>query len=144
MTIPDLDDRLISLLRQNARQSTANLARKLGVARSTVQKRIEGLEKSGRVQGYTVVVGESGAGETIRAHVMIRVNPKMARRVERALRAMGEITALYSVSGDYDLIAVAATDNTTAMDRVLDEIRELDGVKETNSSVILSTRIQRR
>ena len=143
MTIPDLDGRLIRLLRQDARQSVAALARQLGVARSTVQKRLEGLEKSGRVKGYTVVLDDAVASSGVRAHVMIKLSPRMARRVEQSLRAMLAITALYSVSGDFDLIAVAATDDTASMDRVLDEIRELEGVKETSSSIILSTRLQR-
>lgn len=142
MTIRDLDQRLIQLLAADARQSTAALARKLGVSRSTVVARIERLLERGVIRGFTVRLG-AGDHDGVRAHVMIKLDAQKARRAELGLTALAGVTALYSISGEYDLIAEAVTPTTQAMDQLLDEIRQIDGVRNTQSSIILSTRMTR-
>jgi DNA-binding Lrp family transcriptional regulator len=79
----------------------------------------------------------------VRAHVMIKVGPKEARGVAAALRAIPQVRVLHSVSGDVDLIAVAATTSVAEMDQVIDLIGALDGVERTTSSIILSTKFER-
>jgi DNA-binding Lrp family transcriptional regulator len=79
----------------------------------------------------------------VRAHVMMKVGPKESRAVTAALRAMLEVRVLHSVSGEVDLIAVAATASVSEMDAVIDRIGALDGVERTTSSIILSTKFER-
>ena len=76
-----IDQRLLALLRADAREPVAVLARKLDLARSTVQERIDRLEKQGVIAGYTIREGSDHRGRQIAAHVMISVNPKMAPSV---------------------------------------------------------------
>jgi DNA-binding Lrp family transcriptional regulator len=138
-----IDQRLISALRENARVSTADLARLVGRSRTSVQSRIERLEKQGVIAGYGVRLAPEHDLGAVRAHVMIKVGPKESRAVTAALRAMPEVRVLHSVSGDVDLIAVAATASVTEMDAVIDGIGALDGVARTTSSIILSTKFER-
>jgi DNA-binding Lrp family transcriptional regulator len=138
-----IDQRLISALRDNGRASTAELARLVGRSRTSVQSRIERLEKQGVIAGYGVRLAPEHDLGAVRAHVMIKVGPKEARAVTAALRAMLEVRVLHSVSGDVDLIAVAATASVSEMDEVIDRIGQLDGVERTNSSIILSTKFER-
>jgi DNA-binding Lrp family transcriptional regulator len=63
--------------------------------------------------------------------------------VTAALRAIDQVHVLHSVSGDADLIAVAATSTVDEMDQVIDRIGALDGVERTTSSIILSTKFER-
>jgi DNA-binding Lrp family transcriptional regulator len=79
----------------------------------------------------------------VRAHVMIKVGPKEVRAVTAALQAIPQVRLLHSVSGDVDLIAVAATASVAEMDEVIDRIGALDGVERTTSSIILSTKFDR-
>jgi DNA-binding Lrp family transcriptional regulator len=79
----------------------------------------------------------------VRAHVMIKVGPKEVRAVTAALRAIAQVRVLHSVSGDVDLIAVAAAGSVAQMDEVIDGIGALDGVERTTSSIILSTKFER-
>ena len=137
------DQRLLDLLRDDARLSTAALARHLGVARSTVQGRIERLERSGVIRGYTVVLGKTADTRQVRAHALIAVEPQQQSLVERKLKAMRAVTALLSVSGAYDLIAMLAAESTEALDLALDELRECPGVKITTTAVVLSQRFAR-
>ncbi len=139
----ETDQKLIAALRENARQSTAELGRKLGLSRTTVQSRIERLERRGPIAGYTVRLTEDFERGAVRAHVMITVSPKAARAVEAALRAIPEVRLLHSVSGAFDMIVHLVAASTVEMDRLVDDIGALEGVERTTSSIILSTRIER-
>ena len=138
-----IDEKLLSALRENGRASTALLARLVGRSRTSVQSRIERLEKQGIITGYGVrLAPELGLG-AVRAHVMIKVGPKEARAVTAALREISQVRLLHSVSGEADLIAVAAAASVAEMDQVIDRIGALDGVERTTSSIILSTKFER-
>src|ERR1700727_3506859 len=102
-----IDQKLIAALRENARASTAELARLVGRSRTSVQSRIERLQKQGVILGYGVRLAPEHALGAVRAHVMIKVAPKEARAVSAALRAITQVQVLHSVSGEADLIAVA-------------------------------------
>lgn len=139
----DTDRELLALLRDNARASTAELARKLGLARSTVQSRLARLERERVIVGYTVVVPDEAEAALVRAHVLITAAPKRSPGIEAALRRIPEVRTLHSVSGPFDLIAVLAAESIGALDRLIDRIGALDGVERTTSAIVLSTRIAR-
>jgi DNA-binding Lrp family transcriptional regulator len=138
-----IDEKLLLALRDDGRASTAKLARLVGRSRTSVQSRIERLQKQGVIVGFGVLLApEHGLG-AVRAHVMIKVGPKETRAVSAALRSIPQVRVLHSVSGDVDLIAVAATASVAEMDEVIDRVGALDGVERTNSSIILSTKFER-
>lgn len=138
-----IDEKLLLALRENARASTARLARLVGRSRTSVQSRIERLEKAGVIVGYGVRLAPEHDLGAVRAHVMIKVGPKEARAVTAALKGIPQVRVLHSVSGDMDLIAVAATASVAEMDGVIDRIGALDGVERTTSSILLSTKFER-
>lgn len=137
------DRRLIDVLRENARTPVAQLARRLGLSRTTVQSRLERLERSGVIAGYTVRLSGDHERGMIRAHVMVMLVPKRSASVEAALRRMAEVRALHSVSGSFDLIVVTAATSVVEMNGLIDRIGALEGVERTNSAIILSTRFDR-
>jgi DNA-binding Lrp family transcriptional regulator len=142
MTRSGADDALLMLLRDNARASTASLARALGLSRSTVQSRLERLERDGTIQGYTVRLGDLEARQ-VQAHVSIALEANAQAAVERTLRSLPAVTSLMTVSGLYDLIAMVGADSTAALDRALDQLRACPGVKTTTTAVVLSRRFDR-
>lgn len=143
MPLSQTDQQLLSLLRENARTSTAQLARRMGVSRTTVQSRLERLERDGVISGYTVRVHDQHEHGHIRAHIMMAVHPKQQASVVTALRAMPEVRSLHSVSGAYDLVAIAVVPAVGDMDTLTDRIGALDGVDRTTSSIVLSTKFER-
>ncbi|MBU6444614.1 MAG: Lrp/AsnC family transcriptional regulator [Alphaproteobacteria bacterium] len=143
MTRHDTDARLLALLRANAREPTASLARKLGLARSTVQERIARLERDGTIRGYTVRLAEGAERQKIRAIVMISADPKQADRVGAELKRMAEVRSLSAVAGAYDMMALVEADTTAKMDASLDRIGKAAGVARTVSSIILSEKFAR-
>lgn len=139
----DKDKQLIALLRLNARESTASLARKLGVSRTTVQDRLKKLERDGTIEGYSLKL-KGGATKGVKAFVIIEVEPRRIADVITTLKKIPEVETLYSVSGKFDLIAMLAAESAEDLDEVLDRIGETTGVEETESAIILSTKLERR
>jgi DNA-binding Lrp family transcriptional regulator len=137
------DRDLIALLRENARASTAELARRLGVSRTTVQSRIERLEARGVIAGYGVRLSRDYEQGLVRAHVLLTVTPKLADRVVRDLRALPQVRQLHSVSGSFDMIVIVESPSIGDLDALIDRIGAMEGVERTLSSIILSTRIDR-
>ncbi|MGF0538778.1 Lrp/AsnC family transcriptional regulator [Agrobacterium sp. ES01] len=143
MQITDHDRALLALLGENARMPVAELARRLSLSRTTVQTRLERLEREGVVAGYAVKLSETYLSGLVRAHVLITIAPKSLAQVTSELSAIREVTTLHSVSGTFDLIAIIAAPSISDLDRLIDVIGEISGVERTLSSIILSTRISR-
>lgn len=141
--ISEQDQRLLLHLRQNARCSVSDLARALDLSRSTVQNRIAKLEASGVIRGYSVELGGEYTATQVEAHVSIKVFQKLTARTNAALEQISQVSQLYSVSGEYDLIAIVQAQSLEELSAVLDEIGNLEGVERTNSAVVLETRFRR-
>jgi len=141
ISAPDLQ--LLAVLREDARASTAQIARRLKLSRTTVQSRIARLERQGVIAGYTVRVHDEIERSQVRAHIMIAVQPKQMVAVTDALKAMPELRLLHSVTGSYDLIALGVVPTLAEMDVLTDRIGVIDGVERTTSALILSTKFQR-
>lgn len=139
----EVDTALLARLRENARAPVAELARALGLSRTTVQSRIARLERSGVVAGYTVKVSDAYARGEVQAYVMITVSPRKSGVVTGAARKLPEVRRLESVSGPFDLIALVAAPTMAELDRVIDALGELEGVERTTSSIVLSTKLDR-
>ncbi|MBZ6077815.1 Lrp/AsnC family transcriptional regulator [Microvirga puerhi] len=137
------DRALIVLLRENARMGHAEVARRLNLSRTTVQARVESLERRGIIVGYTVRLAEEVSRRMVRAHVTIVVAPKASAGVVAALQRMEELRALHSVAGVFDLLAVVEAEDVPSLDTAIDRIGAIEGVERTQSSIILSTKFER-
>jgi len=143
MTVKEKDQQLIALLREHARMPLSEIARQLGVSRGAAQSRLQRLERSGVIAGYTVRLSEDYDQGCIRALVLIKAPPARRRAVERQLCRLPELLALHSISGVFDLSALVCAPSVAELDRVIDAIGVMEGVEETQSSVILSTKLER-
>lgn len=141
--LDETDRRLIAKLQENARIPTAALAREVGLSRSAVQERLERLEKSQTITGYTVQLGDA-ARPVLLAEVMIQLEQKQSAGVVGTLQKIPHCIRCLAISGEYDLIAEVAADTPEELDGVLDRIGGLSGIKRTSSSIILSTKFDRR
>jgi DNA-binding Lrp family transcriptional regulator len=138
----ETDEKLLELLRANARLPAAALARELGISRPAVHERIKKLEAAGVIQGYTIITAKA-ARTGLRAHVLVGLDPKLHDRAIGALRAFRAIRRLHTVSGDFDLLLELSAATAEELDDVLTRIGHIAGVKQTKTSVLLSTRLDR-
>lgn len=143
MHASDKDLELIDLLRRDARMSVTDIAARLGVSRSTAQKRLEQLEKRGVIASYTVVLSEAFLKSQVRAHVSFAVTPNKTISVIDALKKVRAVEEIHSVSGDSDLVAELSAANVSALDEAIEVLIAIDGVERTRTSVILSTKFKR-
>lgn len=139
----DTDRSLLAMLSADARLSVSRLARRLGLARSTLQARLERLEASGVIAGYTVRLGEDFRQARIRATVLLNIEPRAQPSVLTRLRAIGEVERISTISGRVDLALEVAAETTSALDEVLDRIGGIDGVRGSESLIHLSTKLDR-
>lgn len=137
------DRKLLSLLREDARMSTAALARVLGVARTTVVERLKRLERDAIISGYTVRLSSRVQARMLRVHVLLSVDPKKGEAVVEALRAMPQVRGVYAISGAFDNLVFVEGETTEEIDGVLDAIGRLSGVGKTQSSLVLSVKFDR-
>lgn len=135
----DTDRQLIALLRDDARVSIASLAKTLRVARGTVQNRLARMEADGTIVGYTVRLKPQVEEQRIRAFMSIAVEGNRSEAVLRSLRGDPAVGALYSTNGRWDFVAELRADTLEAFDRVLGRIRLIQGISNTETSLLLST-----
>ena len=139
----DTDHHLIALLSENARRSISSLAGQLGLARTTVQARLESLERRGVIAGYTIRKGKDFLDNEIQATVLLQFEPaKQAAAVAR-LETILEVEAAYTASGRFDMILSVKAQNTAHLDTILDKIAALPGISSTESLIRLSSKFDR-
>ncbi len=139
----DTDRALIAQLSADARVSLATLARRLRMARSTVQARLERLENSGVIAGYTLKLGEAARAGRIRATVLLTIEPRSQTATVARLKALPEVERVHTTSGRFDLLVQVAAGSTAALDAVLDAVGAIPGVRATESLIHLSTKLDR-
>lgn len=139
----ELDRNIIGLLGADARMSVATLSRRLKVARSTIQARLERLETSGVIAGYTLKLGEGAREGRLRASVLLTIEPRSQAAVLTRLKSISEIERVFTTSGRFDFLVQIACPNTQVLDQVLDQIGAMTGVRASESLIHLSTKIDR-
>ncbi|WP_136439225.1 Lrp/AsnC family transcriptional regulator [Pacificoceanicola onchidii] len=142
MQIDETDQALIALLSDNARLPVADLARQLGIARTTVQARIERLLAKGALEGFTVRRGP-GLRAPLRATVLVSIAPRAGAQVLSRLKTMPVVEEVHTTSGRVDMIVTLSAQSTEELDETLDRIGAVEGVKSSESLIHLSTKIQR-
>ncbi len=139
----DGDRRLIALLTANARQSTASLSKKLGIPRTTVHERIERLERTGVIRGYTAVLHAFEPNGHARSAILLSIKQRRQPDVVRKLEEFPEVLACHAINGEFDLMLMVEAPLNEDIDAVIDEITAIDGVERCKSFVVLSRKFDR-
>jgi DNA-binding Lrp family transcriptional regulator len=139
----ELDRNIVTLLGADARMSVATLARRLKVARSTIQARLERLESTGVIVGYTIRLGEAAREGRLRAAVLLTIEQRAQAAILTKLKAVPEVERAVTTSGRYDLLLQIAAPTTQVLDNVLDQIEAMTGVLTSESLIYLTTRLDR-
>jgi len=137
--IDELDLKIISHLQENGRIPVAELAKKLNQPENTVRYRIERLLKNGVIRRFTALVDPRALGLNVSAAVMFKVDPKKLDQLLEKLTSMKDVTNIYQLSGEWDLIAVVFAKDIQDLHERVEELRRTEGVKEMN--VMITTRV---
>lgn len=140
----DLDRELIAILKSNARAKTSDIAKKLGIARTTVHERIQRLEKIGYITGYTVRLAEDPGVHKVEAYVLIEVLQQQNKQINQKLASFPEVKQSLAISGEFDLLVAVEAPQLEDIDEIIDEIALIPGVRRTQSSLVLGRKLDRR
>ena len=134
-----LDSELISELRGDGRATISHLAERLKVSRATIQNRLDRLISNGAILGFTIRVNETLDQRTVKALMMIEISGQSTSQVIRKLRGIPELVKLHTTNGAWDLIAEINTPTLSEFDEVLRQVREVEGILNSETSVLLSS-----
>ncbi|WP_189640907.1 Lrp/AsnC family transcriptional regulator [Paramylibacter ulvae] len=135
-----IDKSLIALLRKNGREPIANLAAGLGVSRATVRARLDKLQHSGAITGFTVRLREDDLAHPMRGMTLIKIAGNKTQRIINQLHQIPAINAIHATNGKWDLIVETATDDLASFDAALSAMRRIDGILESETNLLLATR----
>ena len=141
--LSEKDEELLSILRCNARASISDIARATGVSRTAIQNRLTKLENNNVIKAYSIVLGSEYTNKLISANVSLKVKPNLRSTLCIALRKISQISHIYSISGEYDLLVTVQAQTLEKLSTTLNEVCSLEGVERTNSSIILDSIFER-
>lgn len=136
----EMDKRLVGMLREDARASISQLADRLGWSRTTARARLTALQDRGDIVGFSVVLKSDEMRNPVRGLMMIAIEGRGTDRIIRQLSSMPEVRRIHSTNGRWDVIVEIGTQTLEAFDKVLVQVRRLDGVTASETSLLLSTR----
>ena len=139
-----LDQRLVTLLRHNARRSISDLAEELGASRATIRARIEKLEAAGDILGYTVVLRSDAVEQPVRGIVLLEIRGQAADKVVSALGGYPQVSAGHTTTGRWDLIVALGTEPLADLDAVVRNMRLLPGISGSETNLLLATPLSTR
>lgn len=135
----ELDQRLVTVLRHDARRGISELAAELKLSRATVRSRIEKLEERGDIVGYTVVLRSDAVSMPVRGITLIEVEGRMADKVVDALTGFTEVGAIHTTNGKWDLVVEISVQSLTELDAVLRRLRMVPGITASETNLLLAT-----
>lgn len=135
----ELDRKLLALLRADSRTPAAALATRLKVSRGTVQNRIARMQAQGVIQAFTVRTRPEMEAQRVRAVMSIAIEGERSAAVIRRLKGFPAVDRVYTTNGRWDLIAELDVANLAAFSRALDEIRTVEGISMTETSILLAS-----
>lgn len=138
--VDEIDRKLLALLRANAREPAASLAKKLKVSRGTVQNRIARLQADRTIRGFTIRTAPEAESGRVRAVMCIAIEGEKSAKVIRALSGFCEVEHIYTTNGRWDLVTEISTDTLSGFSHALDQIRLIEGIAATETSLLLDLR----
>jgi DNA-binding Lrp family transcriptional regulator len=136
--IDTIDRQIIAALRIDARKPVARLASELGIARATAEKRLTRMVENGTIIGFTIRARDDSPS-TVRAMMLIEVAGRSTAAVIRGLKGFPELEKLHTTNGGWDLVAEIKAASLADFDRVLREVRSIDGVLNSETSLLLTS-----
>ena len=134
-----LDQKIVSLLIENARMSYSDIAQQVGISRVAVKMRVQALEKSGVIEEYTTIVNPQRISGAVSCYFEIELSPQALAEATEILDRCDTVTQIYRVTGKNKLHVHAVAASAEEMERLIREVIDpLPGVKDISTNIILS------
>lgn len=131
------DDKIISILKADARKAFVEIAQEIGLSESAVRRRVKNLVDIGAIKKFTVEMGLSNKTSAI---TLISVSPSTdTSKVSERLKSLKGVDTVYEITGQYDIVAIVSAPTIAEINKSIDEVRRINGVDDTNTVIILRT-----
>jgi DNA-binding Lrp family transcriptional regulator len=132
------DEHILKLLQENSRLPFVDIAAKVGLSEAAVRRRVTNLVDGRTIEKFTLVVAE--AKDSTRAITYVSVTPSHPTTdVSKKLRSIQGVETIYETTGSFDIAAIIKGANIAEVNRSVEEIRRIDGVLKTDTTIILRT-----
>ncbi len=138
LPIDEVDVKILSRLRDNARLSNVDIARGLGISEATVRRRIQTLESKGIIQGYSCYLNYHLIENPVKAYVHLSLDPSRRESVVGRIVGHPRAIAVYRVTGDHDVLAVMFFVDMSELHDFLDHYLQMDGIREVRTQIVMS------
>lgn len=131
------DEKIISILKADARKAFVEIAQEIGLSESAVRRRVKNLTDSGVIKKFTIELGVTNKTSAI---TLISVSPSTdTSKVSERLKSLKGVDTVYEITGQYDIVAIVSAPTITEINKCIDEVRRINGVDDTNTVIILRT-----
>jgi Lrp/AsnC family transcriptional regulator, leucine-responsive regulatory protein len=140
----EIDLRLLEILQEDCRTSLVRLGEQVGLSAPAVLERIKKLEAAGVISGYRAILDGRRLGLDITAFIGVMIShPAAIGEFERQVVTMRDVLECHHVTGEHTLLLKVKSANTSSLERLISQLRSLEGVSRTNTMVVLSTHTER-
>ncbi len=131
----EIDKAIIRILSKDARRDFTAIGKELKLSEGAVRRRVRNLVEKGVIKSFTIEVER---GYQVKAFTFVSVNPNTPTpTVAEALRRVKGVEAIYEITGQYDVVALLAVSDMAELNKGIEDIRHIQGVRETNTAIIL-------
>lgn len=139
LNIDRLDARLLSALSRNSRVGIGELASALGIARNTAQARLRRLTEAKVLRGYRPDIDLAAVGIAVQAFVALEIHQSELRAIVHTLGEIPEVLEVHATTGREDLLVRVATSTQAELQRLVEQIVSLNGVRHSSTTLALTT-----
>jgi DNA-binding Lrp family transcriptional regulator len=135
--VDKIDEKILALLEENARMTYVEVGNLVGLSEGAVRNRIQSLVSDNVIKRFTI---EKSISHGVRALTMIAVEPGIPTfEVSKKVNALEGVERIYEVTGEYDIVMVSHGSNIESINKVIEDIRKINGVEKTNTIIVLRT-----
>ncbi len=136
-SLDKIDEKIISILKADARKAFVEIAQEIGLSESAVRRRVKNLVDMGAIKKFTIEMGLSNKTSAI---TLISVSPSTdTSKVSERLKSLKGVDTVYEITGQYDIVAIVSAPTIAEINKSIDEVRRINGVDDTNTVIILRT-----
>ncbi len=138
LPIDEVDVRILSRLRENARLSNVEIARDLNISEATIRRRIKALEDKGIIQGYSCFLNYQLIENPVKAYVHLALEPGERESVVAKITAHPRAVAVYRVTGEHDVLCVMFFIDMSELHEFLDGYLQIEGIRHVETQIVLN------
>jgi len=139
-SLDEIDLKILHILQLDGRRRLADIAEQVDLSAPAVMERVKKLESGGIIRGYQALLDSKKVGKDITAFIGVSIgNQRDMDKFARQMMKYSDVLECHHVTGDESFILKVKSANTGSLEKLLGEIRSVEGVTRTVTRVVLST-----